>query len=364
VAASISKAFSFRRWILPLLLSFGVAAWFIHAEFASGVPVFAPWRAAWPIYAGGILVFVGLRYAGSMIRLRQLSLQQIGWKASFQVITLWEFATALSPGFIGAAAPALYLVHKEGIGIGRTTAIVFMTSLLDELFFILMLPLFGLILGWNSLLPSQSLLGGSETLHWYLALGYAYMLVLALIILLGFFFNPLTVRLVLVRLFSLRWLKRWQDAAFRFGDELAVMAGIMRRLPLAYWLRLSASTMLIWFSRFALVNMVLMLVQPVGNQLLLLGRQVAMWVILLISPTPGSSGAAELFFVDFLSELGSGGEGLAGLALIWRAFSFYLFLILGAMILPIWLRRVVGKRRDHGDGIKDHSTPEDFTRSG
>jgi len=63
-----------------------------------------------------------------------------------------------------------------------------------------------------------------------------------------------------------------------------------------------------------------------------------MWVIMLISPTPGGSGLAEVAFSGFLGDLIP--IGLAGaLALIWRLLSYYPYLFVGAFVLPRWLNR-------------------------
>lgn len=69
-----------------------------------------------------------------------------------------------------------------------------------------------------------------------------------------------------------------------------------------------------------------------------------MWVILLISPTPGSSGVAEFVFSDFLRQFIPLGLAPA-LALLWRIISFYPYLFIGAIILPGWLNRVYSKKK-------------------
>jgi glycosyltransferase 2 family protein len=64
-----------------------------------------------------------------------------------------------------------------------------------------------------------------------------------------------------------------------------------------------------------------------------------MRVIIMIPATPGGSGVAELSFIamncDYLPE------GLASaVAIIWRLFNFYLYLAIGAVVLPRWIVRV------------------------
>jgi glycosyltransferase 2 family protein len=68
---------------------------------------------------------------------------------------------------------------------------------------------------------------------------------------------------------------------------------------------------------------------------------------MLVSPTPGGSGIAEYFFPVFLREYiaGPAGDLTTIVALTWRLITYYPYLIIGAFILPFWLRRVYLGRR-------------------
>lgn len=46
---------------------------------------------------------------------------------------------------------AIIYVHKEGISLGRSSAIVMLTSFLDEIYFIVMFPLLMLLVGVDRL---------------------------------------------------------------------------------------------------------------------------------------------------------------------------------------------------------------------
>ena len=73
------------------------------------------------------------------------------------------------------------------------------------------------------------------------------------------------------------------------------------------------------------------------------GKQVIMGIIILLSPTPGGSGIAELMFTDFLGEFIH--KGLAPtLGILWRLISYYPYLIVGALILPRWIRERIVKK--------------------
>jgi uncharacterized membrane protein YbhN (UPF0104 family) len=69
-----------------------------------------------------------------------------------------------------------------------------------------------------------------------------------------------------------------------------------------------------------------------------------MWLTLLFSPTPGSSGFAELALPAFLGDL-TGPAYLAAVAVVWRLFTYAPYLVVGFLVLPGWLVRTGQKRR-------------------
>jgi glycosyltransferase 2 family protein len=89
---------------------------------------------------------------------------------------------------------------------------------------------------------------------------------------------------------------------------------------------------------------------PVDNHLHIYATQMVMWVIMLISPTPGGSGIAELIFNDFLGVFLLAGLAPV-LAVFWRLLSYYIYLIIGSIILPGWLLRVFRKQKKETENI-------------
>jgi uncharacterized membrane protein YbhN (UPF0104 family) len=71
-------------------------------------------------------------------------------------------------------------------------------------------------------------------------------------------------------------------------------------------------------------------------------RQLSLWTVMMISPTPGSSGLAEFALPAFLEGVLPLGMTLAmwtALVLLWRMLTSHLYLLVGAGVLPFWLRR-------------------------
>jgi uncharacterized membrane protein YbhN (UPF0104 family) len=65
-----------------------------------------------------------------------------------------------------------------------------------------------------------------------------------------------------------------------------------------------------------------------------------MWIILLVSPTPGGSGVAEFIFSDFLGDLIPNIVWAVPLALLWRLLTYYPYLFIGAFLIPRGVKRV------------------------
>jgi uncharacterized protein (TIRG00374 family) len=78
--------------------------------------------------------------------------------------------------------------------------------------------------------------------------------------------------------------------------------------------------------------------------LLIFARQLVTWIMMIISPTPGGSGFAELILSRYITDAipadpaYTGGIALA-VAIIWRIITYYPYLIIGASIVPGWIQR-------------------------
>ena len=71
---------------------------------------------------------------------KDLTDKGLTWVQAFRVIMLWEFTSAITPSTVGGTAVAVVFIHKEGMSVGKSTAVVLATSFLDELYFVIMLP--------------------------------------------------------------------------------------------------------------------------------------------------------------------------------------------------------------------------------
>jgi uncharacterized protein (TIRG00374 family) len=338
----VLKIFKFKRVIIPVVIGLGVVAYLVFRNFDPKPFYDIQWT-----YYSSLFIFIAIlliftRDVAYMYRIRLLTDKQLSWRHSFDVIMLWEFSSAVTPSVVGGSAAALYILSKEGITPGRSTAIVMISALLDELFYITMVPVVFILVGAHHLFTSQSstfLMNSQMGLESLFLIGYIFILVLTSIISYGVFIKPRGFKWILLRIFKIPFLRKWRHQAGEAGDDIITTSKEMRGKPFIFWVRAYISTFLSWTARFWVVNFLILSITPVGQHFLIYARQLVMWVILLISPTPGSSGVAEFLFSDFLGDFVPFGL-VAALALLWRGVSYYPYIIIGALVLPNWIKRV------------------------
>ena len=343
----ILSVLNFKRILIPIILGLGVAGYLFYQSFDKEVFVNIHW--VWYSYLWLFLAIclMAVRDIAYMYRIRLLTDKQLSWRRSFQVIMLWEFASSVTPSVVGGSAVALFIVNKEGINMGRTTAIVMITAFLDEMFYILMVPVIIILVGYKSLFITDAnfAIFNSKfgTLGIFL-IGYVFILILTSIIIYGVFINPRGFKWILIKIFKLKFLRKWLPKAVETGDQIITTSKEMKGKPFVFWVKAYVATLFSWTARYWVVNCMILAFVAVDDHLLIYARQLVMWVILLISPTPGGSGVAEFVFSDFLRQFIPLGLAPA-LALLWRIISFYPYLFIGAIILPGWLNRVYSKAK-------------------
>lgn len=277
-----------------------------------------------------------------MFRIKTLTKNELSWKQSFNVIMLWEFASALSPGVVGGSAVAMFILNREKIELGRSTSIVIITALMDNLFFLLMVPIVLFCLG-NYPLFSEKIMIDSN-IKWMFWLAYSGIFMISLILLISIFIYPQLIKNILHFLFKIPFLKRWKDKAEQTGEEIMITSKVMRGEKKSFWLKVGTSTFLSWFSRYLVINCLIAAFVHLtfSEHLLVLGKQLILWIIMLVSPTPGGSGIAEFAFGKIMNGIGISALVLTGIIALWRLISYFPYLLIGVIILPRWLRRKDG----------------------
>jgi uncharacterized protein (TIRG00374 family) len=345
--ASASKWLTTRRvWLavtVAVVASVGVILWSVVEG--------ATWRALTSVRVAWTWVFVALALAvlrdiGYVVRLMVLARGELGVKRATSSILLWELASALTPSVVGGSAVAAFILHRNGLSWGRSLATVMSTALLDELYFLMAVPVVALAVGWAAFLPEgASWIEGSVTTIF--VGGYAFMAVLATFLSTALFGAPKRIRAGLESLATRRPFSRWSEALRQVASDLHNASRDLRTMSWRAWGQAAAATAVSWTARFLTLNAVLMaFLEPLmrnGDALSQFGvwaRQLSMWTVMMISPTPGSSGLAELALPTFMSDvlpLALTATLWAAVVLVWRYVTYHIYLLVGGALMPIWL---------------------------
>lgn len=345
----ISVLDGLKSWkiFIPIIIGLGVTVWMFMREYEPGMfdmIQFSGWTIFWFFVS---TLAMATRDIGYMARIRILSDKDISWKRAFRIIMLWEFASAVSPSAVGGTSVALFFVNREGINMGRSTGIVMVTSFLDELFFALVFPLVILLIGYANVFGvDDGLISNFAKLAW---IGYGLKLGYILLLSYGLFVNPQGFKWLLNQLFRLPVLRRWKAKAESTGDDIVNTSIYFRHWPFKRWLKAFIATSASWLARYWVANALIVAffgIHQLGwfDHFVVFGKQLAMWIMMLVAPTPGGAGFAEYIFKEFLGAFIPMGAGVA-LALAWRLVSYYPYLIMGALLLPKWVSEIkLGKK--------------------
>ena len=344
-AKKILKTLNPRRVWIPIALASGILAFLFVSDPDISFSQLALIREARFLPLVLALTVTLARFFGYVQRIRIISDRELEWIPALYVIILWEFASAVTPSVVGGTAVAMFILWKEGIKLGKAFGFVMLTAILDNMYFVVFAPL-SLLLGPRAIFPETETAFPEGSLFGLFALSYALITLYTLIMVFALLINPRAVKWLLIKVTALPVLRRWRHAAHERGNELIAASAQIRGKTPAFWRSVILLTVFIWTSRYLLLNCLIAAFSTTSWQshLLVLGKQIVLWVIMLISPTPGSSGVAELVFPMFFSDMLS--EYTMLINILWRIFTFFIFLFLGAIILPRWLQRVFFKKKN------------------
>ncbi|WP_347159130.1 lysylphosphatidylglycerol synthase transmembrane domain-containing protein [Pontibacter chitinilyticus] len=335
----LQTQFSARRILLPMLLGLGVIGYMLYRNYEPGqVQTFLNANITWVSIALAVLF---IRDVGYIYRIRHITDKALSWRRSFQVIMLWEFASCALPSVVGGSTIAAYILFKEKIPLGRSIAQVMVTAMLDNLYFVVAVPLV-LLFTRGQLLPEMVSLNPAlrETLGIAFFISYLLIALYACLMFYALFINPKAVKQVLLRLGRKRLLRRWSQAFFRHANELLIASKHLRHKTTGYWVRASVSTIFVWTARYIIIGCLIAAFTHLSlhDHLVIFSRNLIYKIVLFVSVTPGSAGIAEIAFPAFFGVFLGGFTTIV--VLLYRLLTYYLYLLIGAIIFPRWAARV------------------------
>jgi uncharacterized protein (TIRG00374 family) len=338
----ILKSISPTKVILPMVLGLAVAGYMFYTKVdMAELGKYLSSANIWWIFAAFGMLFI--RDAGYVWRIRYLTNKDLSWKSSVYSILLWEFASAVTPSAVGGTAVAVFILNREGISAGRSLAYVMLTAMLDNMFFLVAAPI-AILLSQGVVFPEIGMSGvfGSG-LKITFVISYLLILVYTSFFAFGLFFKPHGFKWLMGAITSFKITRRFQRSAIRIGNDVVIASAQLKGQSTLYWLNAIFSTIFVWAARYMMVNILIQAFADVSlsGHWLIFARHIIMWIVMLISPTPGSSGTAEFSFSLFFGEFT--GAFSAALALFWRLYTYYPYLFIGALVLPRWVRKVIAR---------------------
>jgi uncharacterized protein (TIRG00374 family) len=337
----IKESFSYKRLILPLAIGVVVTALLIYFKGGEKGIVVSLQEIDWSLNTF-IWIFIAiivhcLRDVAYIWRFRILTDKKLSWRKCFDVIMMWETASAIAPSSAGGTGIAMFIINREGINLGRSTSILMLTLLLDKLFYILVVPILLLMVGTMHIFPET--MRFVEGLEYYLLGGYILIVVATALLYYGVFHNPLLLKKLIVKtLFVLPFLKRFRRKAVKTGNEILIASVELKTKPFSYFFEAFIATSLSWAVRFFVLNLILMALVPNFDHVLIYLRQLLAWLLMLLPSTPGATGVVEGTFSGILKDIGD--EGIITVAiLLWRFITYYPYIFIGILIFPKWLKR-------------------------
>ena len=195
----LTKKISPYKIVYPVMIGLAVVSYMLYKEFdiTAFQQITFTWHSVWWLMVAVMCMFV--RDLGYVVRIRTLSDGRLSWISAIRIIFLWEFTSAVTPSAIGGTSLAILFVNKEGIKVGRSSAMVMATSFLDELYFILMFPLILLCVSQSELWDMPGVSEGVTTgLVWFAVGGYSIKLVYLIVLSYGLFRNPRGLKFLLM----------------------------------------------------------------------------------------------------------------------------------------------------------------------
>lgn len=300
------------------------------------------WRTWGCILLG--FVFMWGRDFGLTWRFRALTDRQLSWGKAYKVDFLCEFTSCVTPSAVGGSSLGMVFLNSQGIEFGRATTLMITTLFLDELFFVISCPLV------VALTPSKYIFSsdasafsqGIQLTFWIV---YGIIAIWTFILFAGIIWKPDWINRLLGKISTWKLLKKWSKEISDLGENMISTSKQLKKKPFLFWLEVFGGTAVSWLSRYLVVNALFLGFLPIDDkwQWVILARQFVIWVVLMVSPTPGGSGVSEWIFSNYYGDLvPSIGMALI-MAIFWRIISYYVYLGIGAVIVPGWLKECYNK---------------------
>lgn len=333
------------KTMLPVAIGLAVVVWLFAREF--NIEDFR--RIEWTSNAVWFIIVAWIcmagRETGLAWRFRVLSDRRLSWRQAVKITMLCEFTSAITPTTAGGSALSMVFIQREGLTVGHATTLTMCTLLLDEAFFVVACPLIFILVPASELFAfdASSLANGIRVAFWIV---YALIVLITFLLFAGLFVRPEAVAGIIKGVFKLKPLRRWAAKANEAAENMLTASRDIRHRPARWWAEASAATIFSWTSRYLVVNALFAAFASAAPQMLVFARQFVVWTLLTVSPTPGGSGVSEWLFTTYYGDLLPDPSVALVIAIAWRIITYYVYLGVGAFMVPAWLKQSF-KKHNH-----------------
>lgn len=335
-----TKHFKISQVLIPIVIGIVVIIWLFLKDFNpdsfSGINI--SFNSALFIILAFLFMFS--RDIGLIWRFKTLTDNKLSWRQAFNVHILNEFTSAVTPSAVGGSALVVLFLNKEGVNIGRSTTIMITNLFLDELFFVISCPIIFLLIPLAEIFNISSVVATTIGVLFWTVYGILVLWTSVLFVIL--FVRPDLISGLFKLVFRLPFLRRWHDKIELFSESLKIASQEINKKSYRFWIKVSAITSLSWILRFMVINVLFLAFTPITNHLVIFGRQIMLWIAMVLSPTPGGSGLTEIAFREYYNDLLLGNGTILLIIIIWRIITYYMYLLAGIIIIPKWFKKSFG----------------------
>jgi uncharacterized protein (TIRG00374 family) len=342
--------FTLRRVMLPVVIGIAVSVYLVVVVSKIDTTKLAQIPLTMHLAYGLLLAIltVIVRDLAYVYRIWKLTDHRLSFFKCLEIILLWEFGSSVTPASVGGITLALFILKKEKISLGKGASIIMLCSYLDNLAFVTVFSGLFLALGPKMFdlsavctdLGHKNIFIAFRSLGGYVWIGFIVVAVIGGLLGFGIFVKPDWARSFFIRVSKMKWLHKWRESIALFGEEIWLTSHEFKSKGFGFLFKVFIATAISWCARYALANVLIWAFATIDlNQLEVFARQCVLRVIIMIPATPGGSGISELSFMALNCDYLPAGLASA-VAVIWRLFNFYLYLAIGAFVLPRWIARV------------------------
>ncbi len=290
------------------------------------------WWAA-PLFA--LLMLVSWVFNSWRIRmLMRVGGRRVSWREAVMTTASAEFAGVTTPGGVGMPATYIFLFHRLGVGVPEAVGLEGLIVVTDLAFYVTVMPLAALIL---------LLEAGAEpnVLHLVAVVMFVVVVAAGFFWTLGRYYRRICT-CIGRQMGKVSRLARYRYRLARATVQFVRSLRLLKKMSWPQYLALALITLGFWLPRYLLLFLIIYLVGPAVPLSYLFLVQGALNLGSQILLMPGGGGTVDAGYAAFLGPY-LDRETLTFTLLVWRTYTFYWFLIVGA---PFFLYKTGQVARD------------------